>query len=106
MRWLSGLLVAVALAIPSVAFAGATASAQRSASPVARASAAAELRLTPALVNGPVGAIISDAAWQVNGVVSRYVPHQRVVRARPTILRNASTARCVRSSSTPGAPTT
>jgi peptidoglycan hydrolase-like protein with peptidoglycan-binding domain len=78
MRWLSGLLVATALAIPSVAFAGGTAGAQRSASPVARASAA-ELRLTPALVNGPVGAIISDAAWQVNGVVSTYVPRQRVV---------------------------
>jgi peptidoglycan hydrolase-like protein with peptidoglycan-binding domain len=79
MRWLSGLLVAVALAIPSVAFADGAASSRAGASPAARASAAAELTLTPALVNGSVDAIISDAAWQLNGVVSTYVAHQRVV---------------------------
>ena len=43
---------------------------------ISRASA---LRVTPTGVNGSVRAVITGAAWQVNGVVAHYVPHQRVV---------------------------
>ena len=47
--------------------------------PAGTAAARGALRLTPTGVNGKVDAIISDAAWQVNGVVGHYVPNQRVV---------------------------
>jgi lipoprotein-anchoring transpeptidase ErfK/SrfK len=48
------------------------------AAPASAHAAAATLTLTPSGVNGPVGAIISDASWRVRGVVSRYVPGQHV----------------------------
>ncbi|HEY1776107.1 MAG TPA: L,D-transpeptidase family protein [Solirubrobacteraceae bacterium] len=41
-------------------------------------AAAATLTLTPSGVNGPVGAVVSDSKWRVRGVVSHYVPGQRV----------------------------
>lgn len=81
MRWPAVLLAAMALVVPSAAIAeraGAAVAATGSAT--ARAAAApGALTLTPANVNGTVGAIISDTSWRVNGVVSRYVPGQRVV---------------------------
>jgi hypothetical protein len=81
MRWPAVLLAAMALIVPSAAIAGGSRVAPV-ATPRATAGASAAaggLTLTPAAVNGTVGAIISDASWQVHGVVSRYVPHQRVV---------------------------
>ena len=76
MRWLAVLLAGMALLVPSAAFA------ERAGAAVAAtgtAATAGALKLTPAGVNGPVGAIISDASWRVKAVVSRYVPNQRVV---------------------------
>jgi hypothetical protein len=79
MRWPAALLAVMALVVPSAAIAehvDAAAAATRSAGTTAAARA---LKLTPAGVNGTVGAIISNATWKVNGVVARYVPGQRVV---------------------------
>lgn len=81
MRWPAVLLAVLAFVVPSAAIAehaGAAAAATGSATAGATAAARA-LTLTPAGVNGTVGAIITDATWQVNGVVARYVPGQRVV---------------------------
>jgi peptidoglycan hydrolase-like protein with peptidoglycan-binding domain len=72
MRWLAALLVAVSIGLP----AGASAAGGPSSSP-ARASDGG-LRLKPAMVNGSVGAIISDASWGISGAVPTYVPGQRV----------------------------
>jgi hypothetical protein len=73
MRWPAALLAAMALVVSSAAIAeGAAVAATGTA-------AAGALTLTPAGVNGTVGAIISGASWQVKGVVPRYVPNQRVV---------------------------
>lgn len=76
MRCLAVLLAGMALLVPSVSFAGASPATGSSA---AWASAAGTLRLTPAMVNGSAGAVLSGAVWQVNGVVASYVPHQKVV---------------------------
>ena len=65
MRRLAVLVAAVGLGIPAVAAA-------------APAYAAGGLTLTGTNVNGPVGAIVSDAHWGVKGVVAAYVPGQRV----------------------------
>ena len=69
------ILVAVAAAIAAPAALLASAAA---AEPGGADAAAATLTLTPAGVNGPVGAILSDSTWRVRGVVSRYVPGQHV----------------------------
>jgi len=83
MRWSAVMLAAVAFVVATAAIAepaGAAVATTRSATAGAAAAAAAgALTLTPANVNGPVGAIISDSSWQVHGVVSRYAPGQRVV---------------------------
>jgi hypothetical protein len=76
MRWPAVLLATMALVVPSAAIADRAVAAV---APTGTAAAGGALRLAPAGVNGAVGAIISDATWQVNGVVSRYVPNQRVV---------------------------
>ena len=67
------LAVACSAAVPAVVLTGGA-----SAAPATAHAAAATLTLTPAGVNGPVGAIISDATWRVHGVVSRYVAGQHV----------------------------
>jgi hypothetical protein len=82
MRGLTVLLAAAALAAPSGALAqgtGGGAPVPAAGNAATPASAAAAMTLTPTNVNGSVGAIISDTTWQVNGVVSHYVPHQHVV---------------------------
>jgi peptidoglycan hydrolase-like protein with peptidoglycan-binding domain len=82
MRWVAVLVAALALATPPGASAGdahGSAPFRASGSPIGRASAAGQLSLTPANVNGPVGAIVSDAGWQLSGVVPVFVPHQHVV---------------------------
>ena len=73
MRRLAIALAAVAALVPAAVLAGGA-----TAAPARAHVAAAKLTLTPSGVNGPVRAIVSDAAWRVNGVVSRYVPGQHV----------------------------
>ena len=75
MRWPAVLLATMALVVPSAAIAERAGAA----TPTGTAAVGGTLKLTPAGVNGTVGAIISDASWQVKGRVSRYVPNQRVV---------------------------
>jgi L,D-transpeptidase-like protein/putative peptidoglycan binding protein len=75
------MLAAMALVVPSAVIAeraGAAAAATGSAT-TGTVAVARALTLTPANVNGTVGAIITGATWQVNGVVARYVPGQHVV---------------------------
>jgi lipoprotein-anchoring transpeptidase ErfK/SrfK len=73
MRRLAIVLAAAAAVVPAAVLAsGATAA------PVRAHAAAATLTLTPSGVNGPVRAIVSDATWSVNGVVSHYLPGQHV----------------------------
>jgi hypothetical protein len=81
MRWVAVVLVAVALVVPGAALAGGgnRAVGGSPASGSARVSAPAVLTLKPAMVNGGVGAILSGAAWRVHGIVSVYIPRQRVV---------------------------
>jgi peptidoglycan hydrolase-like protein with peptidoglycan-binding domain len=74
MRWLAIVLAAAGISGAAAAVAdGATAA------PAATAARAATLTIKPAGVNGPVGAIVSDAVWRVKGVVSAYAPRQHVV---------------------------
>jgi peptidoglycan hydrolase-like protein with peptidoglycan-binding domain len=82
---LAALLAVAAVVISTAASAAgdpaATASARKSAAnaPAAAASAgSAGITLAAAQVNGSVGAIVSDAKWRLTGVVSAYVPGQRV----------------------------
>ena len=67
------LVAAVALATPSVASAGGahgSAASRASGGPTGQVSAAGRLTLAPANVNGHVGAIVSDASWQLSGIVT------------------------------------
>ncbi len=74
MRWLAIVLAAAAMTGGAAAVADGAAAA-----PAADGARAATLTIRPAGVNGPVRAVVSDALWRVNGVVSAYAPHQRVV---------------------------
>jgi peptidoglycan hydrolase-like protein with peptidoglycan-binding domain len=74
MRWLAIVLAAAGITGGAAAVADSAAAA-----PAANAAHAPTLTIKPAGVNGPVGAIVSDAVWRVNGVVSAYAPRQRVV---------------------------
>jgi lipoprotein-anchoring transpeptidase ErfK/SrfK len=74
MRWL-----AIVLAAAATTGGAATVADGAAAAPSAYAAHAATLTIKLAGVNGPVGAIVSDAVWRVNGVVSTYRPRQQVV---------------------------
>ena len=73
MRWLAIVLAAAGMTGVAAAVADGAAAAQ------ADAARAPTLTITAAGVNGPVRAVVSDAVWRVDGVVSAYRPHQRVV---------------------------
>lgn len=73
MRRLTIVLAIAAAVVPAALLAAGAAAA-----PATAQTAAATLTLTPAGVNGPVGAIVSDATWRVHGVVSHYVSGQHV----------------------------
>jgi hypothetical protein len=74
MRWLAIVLAAAAITGGAAAVADGAVGA-----PAANAAHAPTLTIKLAGVNGSVGAILSDAVWRVNGVVSAYAPRQRVV---------------------------
>ncbi len=74
MRWLAIVLAAAAITGGAAVVADGAAAA-----PSANAARTATLTIKLAGVNGPVGAIVSDAVWRVNGVVSAYAPRQHVV---------------------------
>jgi len=74
MRWLAIVVAAAAITSGAAAFADGA-----SAAPTAAEARAATLTINPSDVNGPVHAVLSDAAWSVSGVVSAYAPRQRVV---------------------------